>query len=148
MWFLEEGGELGVVHTLSKARRLAELWNVRSANTFFEVVEVSDRAFSEATGVRLGFDLSAGYNNSLLTTGLARFVLPAGMIEKSMETAWDQLTRRFAPLLNDKGLFENAAVAQECLVAMEAIQSLSPNFFEGGNNLDCFQPVAIRLITD
>jgi len=72
LWFLEEGGELGVVRDLSNALRFAELWNTRlKPEDRFEVVEVVDGdANPKGNGYFLGFDLSSGYNNSLLSWGL------------------------------------------------------------------------------
>src|SRR5215472_4294200 len=68
-WFLEEGGELGVVHDLSKALRYVELLNAYPLPGYshFEVVEVTggDEA-PQVGGELLGFDVSSGYNNSLL----------------------------------------------------------------------------------
>src|SRR5439155_26446134 len=71
-WFLEEGGELGVVHNLSKALRFAELLNSYFAGRqHFEVIEATEGdSTPESGGALLGFDLSAGYNNSLLWWGL------------------------------------------------------------------------------
>ena len=72
-WFLDEGGESGVVHNLAKALRYVELLNQHPLPGYgpFEVVEVTDRdAPAQAGGRLLGFDLSSGYNNSLLSSQL------------------------------------------------------------------------------
>jgi hypothetical protein len=67
-WFLEEGSELGLVHDPAKALRYASLLNESlDATQRFEVVEVTSGAALPQVGVEfLGFDLSAGSNNSLL----------------------------------------------------------------------------------
>src|ERR1017187_8583019 len=41
-WFLEEGGELGVVHDKQKAYRLRDLANLYSNDKSFEVIEALD----------------------------------------------------------------------------------------------------------
>ena len=41
-WFLEEGGELGVVHDERKARRLSDLSNQYGQGKSYEVIEVVD----------------------------------------------------------------------------------------------------------
>src|SRR5271155_3695158 len=56
-WFLEEGGELGVVHDLDKARRFTELQNRCRPDRHFELVEVTQgKTPSELGGKFLGFD--------------------------------------------------------------------------------------------
>jgi hypothetical protein len=133
-WFLEEGGQLGVVRDITKALRFAELWNARlKEKNRFEVVEVADGdAHPQSSGVFLGFDLSAGYNNSLLSSGLKQF-LGVNQLREPVRELWDLVSRHYAPQLNGQGLFQTFEVASLCLRAMTALQDLSPNLFEGGN---------------
>jgi hypothetical protein len=49
-WYLDEGGESGVVHDIQKAERYAELLNFQFRDTSFEVMEVVD-----------GNDMPSGY---------------------------------------------------------------------------------------
>jgi hypothetical protein len=131
-WFLEVGGELGVVDNLDKALRFAALWNkqvTRPGN--FEVVEVtSGKVPPESGGGFLGYDLSAGYNNSLLRSGLKSGTRP-GTVSDSVWQAWESTKTSFTHALNDAGLFQTSQLANDCLEAMAKIQDASPGFFEG-----------------
>lgn len=147
-WFLEEGGELGVVRNVSKALRFAELWNARlkEKGRRFEVVEVADRdTHSQSNGTFIGFDLSAGCNNSLLASGLKQF-LGVNQLREPIRELWELVSRHYAPQLNGQGLFQTFEVAALCLRAMTALQDLSPNLFEGGN-LREFRPVGLCSIS-
>jgi len=133
-WFLEEGGELGVVSNLSKALRFAELWNARlSAPDLFEVVEVTDGQTSSETDTRLmGFDISAGYNYSLLSWGLQ---VPKGVqrLDWRIQNLYELMSRYYRPQLNANGLFETADEAASCLGTLKALQGYSPDLFESGD---------------
>ena len=149
-WFIETGGELGVVSDLPKARRYTELLN---ANTNaeglkgnFELVEVTDVPPEKAPGQFLGIDLSSGYNSSLLWAGLRSY------IENSTDPVWDVLLpswmefkQLYSPKLNRYGLFEAEEHAKSCLRQAVLIQDEFPNFFEGGD-LDEFIPTWIYKI--
>ncbi len=147
-WFLEEGGELGVVRSVAKALRFAELWNahLKEKRDRFEVVEVTDEnTHCESKGTFIGYDLSAGYNNSLLSWGL-KSIVGSNRVAEPIEELYDQLGRHYAPQLNGQGLFQTWEVASVCLRAMTALQDLSPNLFEGGN-LREFRPVGLYRIS-
>jgi hypothetical protein len=145
-WFLEEGGELGVVRDASKALRFAELWNERlPQKDRFEVVEVTDgSACPRSTGKFIGFDLSSGCNNSLLVSGLRQSLGVSQLPEPILEM-WDLVARHYAPQLNGQGLFQTSEVASLCLRSMVALQDLCPNLFEGGNLRD-FRCVGLYII--
>jgi hypothetical protein len=146
-WFLEEGGELGVVHDASKALRIAELWNalLTDKSDHFEVIEITDGdKHPQSSGEFIGFDLSAGYNNSLLSSGLKQF-LGVNRLREPVRELWDLVSRHYAPQLNGQGLFQTFEVASLCLRAMTALQDLSPNLFEGGT-LREFRPVGLYSI--
>ncbi len=145
-WFLEEGGELGVVRDVSRALRFAELWNERLGETDrFEVVEVTDGNTRPQSNEKfIGFDLSAGYNSSLLSSGLKQFPGVNELMEPVREL-WDLGTRHYAPQLNGQGLFQTLEVASLCLRTMIALQDISPNLFEGGN-LREFRPVGLYVV--
>lgn len=146
-WFLEEGGESGVVRDVTKALRLAQLWNARLKENRFEVVEIADGDMhSQSSGIFMGFDLSAGYNNSLLSSGLKQF-LGVNQLREPIRELWDLVSRHYAPQLNGQGLFQTLEVALLCLRAMTALQDLSPNLFEGGN-LREFRPVGLYRIAE
>jgi hypothetical protein len=145
-WFLEEGGELGVVRNLPKALRFAELWNARLPESgHFEVVEVmEENAPAQGNGDFIGFDLSSGYNNSLLSTGLKPFAA-VNQLRAPIRELVDLLCRHYAPQLNGQGLFQTFEVASLCLRTMIALQDLSPNLFEGGDLRD-FRPIGLYLV--
>jgi len=145
-WFLEEGGELGVVRNLSRALKFAKLWNARlPENSRFEVVEVTDEnAHAQSHGDLIGFDLSSGYNNSFLFSGLKQFA-GVNQVRAPIRELLDLLSRHYAPQLNGQGLFQTFELASLCLRSMIALQDLSPNLFEGGDLSD-FRPVGLYSV--
>jgi len=146
-WFLQAGGELGVVGDLNKALRFAELWNAQiSGQGTFEVVEVTDGdASPESGGTLLGFDLSAGYNNSLLPCGL-KSGPKADAIPATVWDAWESIRRSYIPELNCNWLFQSADISSTCLQEMITIQDALPNFFEGGD-LRSFQTTGLYRVS-
>lgn len=145
-WFLEEGGELGIVGNIAKALRFVELWNSRlNKKDQFEVVEATDgRAHPQSGGEFIGFDLSAGYNNSLLASGM-RLPSSVSALGEPIRELLDLASQHFAPQLNGQGLFQTFEVACFCLRSMIALQDLSPNLFEGGD-LRSFHPVGLYAV--
>jgi hypothetical protein len=145
-WFLEEGGELGVVHDAQKARRFAQLWNARlTPPRHFEVIEVTDDDRPPLHGgTFLGFDLSSGYNNSLLVAGLRPMTHQIDLPEPILES-YQLISQNFAPKLNRSGLLQTIETAESCRGAMIALQEHSPNFFEGGDLRD-FRSVGLFAI--
>lgn len=133
-WFLESGGELGVVGDLTKAVRFAELWNTQlGGKESFEVLEATDDNSNPERGVTLvGFDLSAGYNSSLLWCGLKSGTGLASL-SPPVRDRWESLRQTYIPELNQNGLFQTLEAASDCRRSMIALQDLSPNFFEGGD---------------
>lgn len=132
-WFLEEGGESGVVHDLEKATRYAELLNLHLADQRFEVIEVIDGNEASSTcGRFLGFDLSLCSNSSLLDWGFKS--LPGlNALPEPIHELCELLNRCYAPQLNGCGLFQTYEAATSCLRSMVALQTLSANLFEGGD---------------
>src|SRR6266700_2422623 len=125
-WFIEEGGQPGVVRELQKALRFANLWNARlKESQHFEVVEVTDsNTASSQNGTFMGFDLSAGYNNSLLAEGLRQSTC-VHQLREPIRELWDLTCRHYAPQLNAVGLFHTIEIATLCLRSMIALQDLS-----------------------
>jgi hypothetical protein len=145
-WFLEEGGEPGMVRDLTKALRFAELWNARlKQENRFEIMEVVDGdGPSESGGNFIGFDLSSGYNNSLLSWGL-KLSVGTNQLAEPIRDLCDLLSRHYAPQLNGHGLFQDFEAASLCLRSMTALQGLSSNLFEGGD-LKEFRPVGLYAV--
>ena len=146
-WFLEAGGELGVVSDPGKALRFAALWNKQITRPGdFEVIEVtSGDAATETAGEFLGYDMSAGYNNSLLRSGLKSGARP-GTVADCVWQEWKSINTSYAPQLNNAGLFPTFQRANECLEAMVKIQDASLGFFEGGD-LRRFEITGIYLVS-
>lgn len=147
LWFLQEGGELGLVHDPEKAILYANLLNRHSPKEQqFEVVEVVDgNAPSKSGGQFLGFDLSSGYNSSLLSSGLQPPPSTSALPEPIRELV-GLLARCYSPKLNQSGLFDTLLIAQECLRSMDAIQALRPNLFEGVDLRTNFQPTGVYVV--
>jgi hypothetical protein len=145
LWFIEEGGELGVVKDVNKSLRFAELLNKRQIRKgHFEVVEATDGDCCPCSkGSFIGFDLSSGFNTSLLISGLM-----LGCMDQVREPIREQcglLSRQYSTQLNEYGLFQSNSIALSCLRSMTALQDLSPNLFEGGD-LREFQSVGLYVI--
>ena len=130
-----------MVDDLAKARRFAALWNKQPSRPGdFEVVEVTSwKEAPETDGEFLGYDLSAGYNNSLLRTGLKPVVKPSDI----SDSIWRQC---YAHRLNDADLFQTSQQASQCLEAMAKIQDVYPGFFEGGD-LRIFEVTGLYLVS-
>ncbi len=143
-WFLEEGGELGVVHNEKKAYRLCELANLYTREQSYEVIEaVEPNSTPIHAGEFLGFDISCGLNNSLLWWGLTPSV-------SEQECASERVLANivfsfFSEKLNDNGLFTEIVVANRCRSALLALQAIEPNLLEGGS-LEKFQIVGLFRI--
>lgn len=146
-WFLDEGGESGVVHDVARALRYAQLLNEQHDGERFEVVElVEPEAIEpEAPGrLLLGFDASLGFATSLLVTGLRSFA-PVNRLAWEIVEIADLITRFYAPQLNAQGLFQTPEMAALCIKSMMALQRLHPNLYEGD---DRFRAIAVFLVTD
>jgi hypothetical protein len=147
-WFLEEGGELGLVHDPPKALRYAELLNERiDKSKPFEVVEVTKGNAPPLAGVEfLGFDLSAGYNNSLLWWWGLEPQMAGDAVPGPVREVGNLIYRYYGPQRNQYGLFKELQVTSECLQSMDALQQLSPNLYEGENLKPSFEAVGLYLL--
>ena len=144
LWFIEEGGELGVVHEEKKAQELCAFCNSQSAIGSYELVEVTeDDDLPILGGKLLGFDISQGFNNSLLWSGLKTNV-PSDA-ELPVRILANALFRLFSEKLNECGLFPDIEIARQCRRSMIALQNLEPNFIEG-DGLEKFLVVGIYLV--
>ena len=147
-WFLEEGGELGVVHDSVNALRYAALLNERSDGTRrFEVVEATNGDADPQAGVEfLGFDLSAGCNNSLLWWWGTEPPMYSDALPAAVRELGNLIHRCHGPRRNKHGLFQELQIASECLRSMDALQQLSPNLYEGESLQSGFEAVGLHLI--
>jgi hypothetical protein len=136
LWFIEEGGELGVVHDKGKACRLRDFCNFQGSGGTFELIEATEGDNEPLFGGEfLGFDLSQGFNNSLLWSGLSRQV--PGDPELPVRVLTNTIFRLFSKELNANGMFSNIETTTQCRASLMALQALEPNLLEG-NELDKF----------
>ena len=138
-WFVEEGGERGVVHDLKKAKQLVELLNLFGDTVFYELVQVgTERAVVPGKGGFLGFDVSAGFNNSVIRRVLLQQQRKDSPKASSAEecAVWElsRLHRQFfSSRLNDHQLFNHHDDAEFCLQTVRALNTLRPSWMEGTN---------------
>lgn len=151
LWFLKEGGELGVVHDVRKALKYADLLNKKpklSQLDEFQVVEVTQGStVPQFSGEFLGIDLSSGYNYSLLSWWGKEPIIPSGLLPASIRELGNLIYRCYGPQRNTHGLFDDLSVATDCLRAMDALQQLSPNLYEGENLIPNFEPIGLYAIS-
>lgn len=139
-WFIEEGGELGIVHDKAKAQNLRDFCNSYGTHRNYEVVEACDLdQFPSHDGELLGYDLSQGLNNSLLWWGLrAADETPSDPILILVSVVF----AHFSQQLNRYGLFSEINIAIKCQQALIALQALRPNLIEG-DDLGKFRVTAL-----
>ncbi len=135
LWYCEEGGEFGLVHDLAKARELVREYKKLQTPHHFEIIEVSSQRHYQSTRTFLGFDLSAGYNYSLLYWGLdLGNVKPSEPIADEKYVLIQPLLRLtqefFQKRLNSNGMFDNYEDASFCLSCMMALQRIYPGLWE------------------
>ena len=146
-WFLQEGGELGVLHDSERTFRFCKLLNATKTQGLFEVIEATQPTeTAHLDGRFLGFDLSSGFNNSLLAAGL-RVSPISERLPPSVQEQLHALAGRFGPALNEYGLFPAVELAASCRTSMIALQDTSPNLFEGGD-LHEFAPLGIHVVSE
>ena len=144
MWFIQEGGELGIVNNLSLASKFAKLCNLYLAPRKFEVIEATEaNTPPRLAGAFLGFDISQAYNNSLLWWGLK---LNPRKSDTPISILSSVVGKYFAPQLNAHGLFQKLDAALFCRDALIALQSFQPNLLEG-DTLDKFQVTGIYRVS-
>jgi hypothetical protein len=148
-WYLNEGGEFGVVHNFDKARAYAAKLNGLSLEAQFEVVQVDKNPRkSEQAGNFLGFDISAGFYASMIRNVL----LPDFSVHPKAENTFDEGMRAlsklhrsyFLPSLNECRLFDDFDIASFCLRTLVALNDCRPNWIEG-SDLSEYQVVALYL---
>jgi hypothetical protein len=136
LWYCREGGQLGVVHDLAKAREVVEACRRLDPPQYFEVIEVTTENRPPTIGGSfLGFDLSSGYHYSLLSWGLE---IDRPSLENTPEDdpLWiiqpllHLIKKHFQPQLNSNGLFDEYDTARLCLDCMMALQSIRPGLWE------------------
>lgn len=142
-WYLEEGGEAGVVRDEARAIRYAEILT-GCVGEQFEVIEaivgseqpIAGRAF-------LGYDLSFRRGTSLLTSALR--VMPP-LQETPREILLAHISSVYSVELNIFGLFDSLEKAVSCIKVMDAMQRLFPGTYEGTDSLEGYDVTAIFAV--
>jgi hypothetical protein len=148
-WFVEAGGEIGVVHDVAKALSLVAAYGELKQR--FEVIEVSQgRSTPVHNSEFLGVDLSCMFNYSLLASGLdfAPFHGASDRDDSLLQQIApliELVSRHYRPKLNSNGLFGNIEDAEHCLACMLALQRICPNLWEGEGSSD-FRPVCLHRV--
>lgn len=146
MWYLDEGGEAGVVHDLQRAKRYTELCNLYFSDKHFEVIEFSTSMELRSDNSRqfLGFDLSEGGCGHSLVAMALLYEPEKRSAEEPAFVLGDLIRSHYVPKLNEFGLFGNPQDALDCRAAMSALQSFRPGLYESGS-LEDFETTAIYL---
>jgi hypothetical protein len=136
-WYCSEGGELGLVHDLVRARELVLAYRQLRPSQHYEILAVTKEDVPPIGGKIVGFDLSAGYKYSLLGWKLEidrdSHDLPADDEYWLIHPILRLIKEFFQPQLNSNGLFDNFAVAKFCLGCMIALQKIRSNLWENDN---------------
>lgn len=144
-WYIEEGGESGIVHDLAKAVHYAKLCTEHFRGRSFEVIESTEAdALPDAGGRFLGYDLLYHSANSLLYWGLKTWSTK-GRSPQEADTLWKGLSLALAPTLNEFGLFGELDEAVFCLQSMIALENFAPGYFQSGD-LNEFNGMRIYLV--
>lgn len=130
-------------------RDLARPWEVVAAYRRLtppeevEIIEVTrGAAATEAGGAFLGFDLSHGFGNSLISGGVARDDaearrsyegLPAQDATRTLSPLILLMGEYLEPHLNSHRLIDDYAVARLWFECAMAVQALKPGFYEYGD---------------
>ena len=147
-WHSDEGGESGIVQDIKKAQTLVETYRRYGVQMDLEVLEVTDEGETPVAGKGfLGFDLSAGYHNSLISG----FSSPVNFTQAQSPPAGKRGIDRLAALvhlevgrnLNGVGLFSNHDIAARCLDYFQAVIEIDSNYYEIGN----YNVVGLYLIS-
>lgn len=135
--YLESQDE-GVLYDFEVARSVCDAFC--EAGEQFEVVEALSDIASVHVGERLlGFDISLGLYFSLLSWGLQNIAFAP--VPHHIDVLTSILYDLFRPQLNKYGLFNTRSVAERCLSAMKALQTIYPGLYE--NSLEAFEVVGL-----
>jgi hypothetical protein len=141
-WFVQQGGELGIVYDRKKALETVEAYAKLNQSQHFEVIRLLGEKDESGVGEEfIGFDIcSKSYYSPL-----------AWKFYKHSEEEFSaapllQLAQKyFTQLLNDKGLFSDKGDAEFCLQCLQALDVGWPNLFESGDS-KCFEVVGLSIV--
>ena len=139
-------GDEDAMLTADEAFRIAELY-MKHLGKRFDVLEcVLEEGKPVYDGVFLGYDLSYGFGNSLLSHGLTDRREPPDLPKEhpfwSIEPIYSLVDIHFSPRLNEYMLFESIDDARFCLECMMTIQSIQPGTYEFGD----YEVVGVYLL--
>ena len=140
IWLAEEASG-GVVHDLMKAREIVDIYRHLAPLETLEIVEVTRGKSALTTKGRfLGFDLSHGFANSLISGGIAPEAeegldntKPSSDIRQALQPLLRLMGEFFMPHLNAQGLVDDYDTAYFWLQCIMALQTIQPGLFEFGD---------------
>lgn len=131
------------VENLERAREVVTAYHQLTPPEDVEIIEVTrGDAIAEVGEVFLGFDLSYGFGNSLISGGVTHDAVEARRYYEELPA--QDATRTLSPLvrlmgaylephLNSNRLIDNYDVARLWLECARAVQTLKPGFYEYGD---------------
>ena len=145
--YIKTASEDDFIDELSKARELVEMFRNLTPSESYDIVTFTNNKEPlvlppDTDIVFLGYDLSAGFTNSLVpaldqaqnTEEILVFDTETnpGFKSSSREPfIFDLLIEKhFRPMLNKNRLFDDYDTAYFCLECMKSVQKLDPNFYE------------------
>ncbi len=150
-WYAEEDYVNGCTHNLEKASELILEYRSLDPPQYFELVEAiaNVKPVEVENKTFLGFDISAWYHFSLLSTDLVyrdhiNFPPPECDIYWTIRPLIKLTFNYFRPHLNSNGLFDDLEVANDFLTCTMALQKIRPNLWE--NEEFVFNVVGLSVI--
>ena len=133
-WYLEQETEGNAVQDVEKAKRLIQLYRVRTPPLRFQLIEITrDGSAPSVGGKLLGFDLTYTMFHSLLSWGLGFSKRnEKNSLDKSIQVLLQLIEAHFKPKLNSNVLFDDFETASFCLGCMMALQTFKPGLWESG----------------
>lgn len=130
-WYVEEGGESGVVTTIEKALEMVREYKALEPSQHFQVVRLLDP--TEGVILKeelLGFDISCRFYYSLLSWGLQVNDLSGHAGNKTLTPLLRLISLFFSQQLNGNGLFSSSETAVFCKECLLTLQDLFPGLWE------------------
>ncbi len=141
-WFLQEGGERGIVSDRDQALNLVTEYGRLTPPQYFDVVRVIEDRCDIVSGDQfLGFDICS----NLYYSPLAWEFLLNGDADFPAKPLMQLLKTHFSPMLGKSGLFIDQVEATFCLRCILTLCSAWPNLFEGDNNRR-FEVVGLSVV--
>jgi hypothetical protein len=136
-WEFSESCVHGLLENINFAKRIVQIYKSLIPPQDFEIIEVTieNNPPENENSLFFGFDIACNYSISALSYDLEIDHVnekgPYFDLDKKLLPLYRLFKLHFQPLLNAHGLFMDYADAQFCLEAMNSIQLIRPNFWEG-----------------